>query len=73
MLATIKILFMAESTEGIEEGETSAMSEKEKREDMLNINAAEEQHKVVNDAVVAYDSIKYTVVIPLYQQRGTYS
>lgn len=68
MLATIKILFMAESTEGIEEGETSAMSEKEKREDMLNINAAEEQHKVVNDAVVAYDSIKYTVVIPLYNK-----
>lgn len=68
MLATIKILFMAESTEGIEEGETSAMSEKEKREDMLNINAAEEQHKVVNDAVVADDSIKYTVVIPLYNK-----
>ena len=71
MLATIKILFMAESTEGIEEGKTSAMPGKEEKEDMQSVTADQKVsfHEIKN---TEEEGIKFSVVIPLYNKRRAY-
>ena len=64
ILATAKILFMAESTEGIEKGKISAMPEKDKQE--IGVNTVMQQEATEKNE--EKEDIKFSVVIPLYNK-----